>query len=121
MFADTITFTINTVAKVLTRINQDGYSSEYLLKETTGEYRARLRNSSYKDSKRGGKVVDRHNIELVYTIYPVAPATQPIIRKVYNVFEIDNGDDLALMSKTVAAHSAFSSEANALKMLNFES
>lgn len=121
MFSDPLTITVNAVAKNMIRINQDGYSSEYLLRETAGEYRARIRNSSYTDKTRGGVKVERHNIEFVYTIYPVSPATFPTIRKVYHVFEQDTGDDSALMAKTVAALSAFVTEANATKMLNFES
>jgi hypothetical protein len=120
MFTDPTVVTINAIAKNLIRINQDGYSSEYLLKEATGEYRLRIRNSSYTDKTRGKKV-DRHNVELVHTIYPVAPATQPTIRKDYHVFEMDVGDDAALMAKLVAGLSAYVSEANATKMINFES
>ena len=45
MFTDTLTVTINAVAKVMVRVNQDGYSSEYRLKETDGEFRLRDRKS----------------------------------------------------------------------------
>jgi hypothetical protein len=120
MFADTITFTINAVAKVLTRINQDGYSSEYLLRETLGEYRAKIRNSSYKAS--GASVnTNRHNLELVHTIYPVSPATVPTIRKTYVVFEDNAGDVLVDNAKTTLSVMAFLTEANITKMLNWES
>jgi hypothetical protein len=121
MFPDPTVVTINAVAKNLIRINQDGYSSEYLLKETTGEYSLKLRNSSYNDTSRGGIKVERHNVELIYTIYPVAPAIYPTRRKEYLVFEKDQGDDAALMAKLVAGVSAFMTEANAIKLLNFES
>jgi hypothetical protein len=121
MFADPLTITVNAVAKNLIRINQDGYSSEYLLKETTGEWRLRIRNTSRADKARGNKVVDRHNVELVHTLYPVAPAIYPTIRKDYRVFEMDVGDDAAYEAKIVAGLSAFITEANAAKMINFES
>lgn len=121
MFSDPLTVTINAVAKNLIRINQDQYSSEYLLKETTGEYRMKLRNTSYSDKTRGGLKVERHNVELIYSIYPVSPAIFPTIRKNYHVFEMDTGDDSALMAKLVAGLSAFMTEANATKLLNFES
>jgi hypothetical protein len=121
MFADPLTVTINGVAKNLIRVNQDGYSSEYLLKETTGEYRLRLRNTSYNDKARGSRKVERHNVELVHAIYPVAPAIYPEIRKVYTVFENDVGGDNALVAKTVAGLSTLMSEANATKLINFES
>lgn len=121
MFSDPLTITINAVAKNLIRINQDAYSSEYRLKEATGEYRVKIRNTSYKDKARGGKSVDRHNVELIHELYPVAPAIYPTIRKDYHVFEMDVGDDMAIMAKVVAGLSAFVTEANATKMINFES
>nr|UJQ85707.1 MAG: hypothetical protein 2 [Leviviridae sp.] len=121
MFSDPITITINAVAKNLIRINQDGYSSEYRLKEATGEYRVKIRNSSYLDKSRGGRKVDRHNVELIHEVYPVAPAIYSTIRKDYHVFEMDVGDDAATMAKVVAGLSAFVTEANAAKMINFES
>lgn len=120
MFSDTITVTINSVAKNLVRINQDGYSSEYLLKETDGEFRLRLRNTSYTDKARSVKV-DRHNVELVHTVYPVPPATRPTVRKSYIVFENDNGDLLANAMYFVSGEVAFLTDANITKLLNWES
>jgi hypothetical protein len=121
MFSDTITITINSIAKALVRINQDGYSSEYLLKETDGEFRLRLRNSSYTDKNRGATKVDRHNVELVHTLYPVAPAVYPTVRKFYSIFENDNGDSTTSNVKFEAGIVAFHSEANLTKLLNWES
>jgi len=120
MFADTITLSINSVNKVLNRVNQDNYSSEYLLKETDGEFRMRLRNSSYVDKARGVKV-DRHNVEVIHTVYPVSPATTPIIRKTYSVFENDVGDTLTTVVKEVKGTVDFHSETNIGKLLNWES
>nr|UJQ85484.1 MAG: hypothetical protein 2 [Leviviridae sp.] len=120
MFADTITVTINAVAKVLTRINQDSYGSEYYLKSATDDFRLRLRNTSYQDRVRGIKV-DRHNIELVHQVFAVAPATIPTIRKYYSVLENDATDDNAAVGKFSAGISAFQTEANYLKLLNWES
>jgi hypothetical protein len=121
MFTDPMVITVNAVAKSMSRINQDSYSSEYLLKETTGEYRVRTRNSTYKDKNRASKQVERHNIEFTYTIYPVSPATYPTIRKCYIVFETDTGDDAVLMAKLVIGLEAFLAEAQVTRLLNFES
>lgn len=120
MFADTLTVTINAVAIVLNRINQDGYTSEYYLKNTLDDYRMRLRNSTFNDKTRGVKV-DRHNIELVHTIFPVAPATLSTIRKYYCVFENDATDSNAAIGKFVLGIAAFQTEANAVKLANWES
>jgi len=119
-FAPTVAITINAIAKVLNFINQDGYASEYYLKTATEDFRLKLRNSSYNDKTRGVKV-DRHNIELVHTIYPVAPATLSTIRKYYSILENDFSDSAVDVSKFAAGVSAFQTEANFLKLLNWES
>lgn len=123
MFADPQTVTINAVAKNLVRINQDQYSSEYLLRTTTNEYRLRIRNSSYLDKKRNVSI-DRHNVELIETIFPVAPATLSTIRKVYVVVENQQGDTLAdpvLHAAGLLAWLTASTNANLTKLMNFES
>lgn len=121
MFSDTLTITVNAVAKQLVRINQDGYSSEYLLRETTGEYRMKIRNSSYVDKTRGGKKVDRHNVEFTQLVYAVAPATVATVRKIYFVFENDQGDLTADAVNHAVGGLAFGSNANLTKLTNFES
>lgn len=121
MFSDTITITINAVAKILTRVNQDGYSSEYLLRESTGSFRLKLRNSSYKDKTRSNVSVDRHNIELVETVYAVAPATIPTVRKYYAVLENDTTDSVVSSAKFGVGVVGFQTEANLTKLLNWES
>lgn len=121
MFTDTLTITVNAVAKQLVRINQDGYSSEYLLRETTGEYRLKLRNTNYVDKARGGKKVDRHNVDFTQLVYPVAPATQPTIRKVYFVFENDQGDLTADAVNHAVGGLSFGTNANLTKLANYES
>lgn len=120
MFPDPNIVVLNGGNLPLIRINQDGYSSEYLKKEADGEWRLKIRNSSYTDKVRGKKV-ERHNAEFTHTVYPVAPAVQPTVRKVYTVFEMDTGDDAAFMSLVVEALGLFLNDVNALKMLNYES
>jgi len=120
MFADTLTITINSVAKVLTRVNQDGYSSEYLLRETTGEFRLKIRNSTYTDKARN-VVVNRHNTELTQTVYAVAPATVNTVRKFYAVLENDSTSLVVDDAKFGAGAVAFLTEANLTKQLNWES
>jgi hypothetical protein len=120
MFADTLTVTINAVAKVMTRINQDKYSSEYLLRDTLSEFRLQIRNSSYKN-KVTGKSMDRHNVELVETVYAVAPAIVPTIRKAYTVFENERSDPLTASFNFNKGFAAFFSDANITKLVNGES
>lgn len=123
MFADPQTITINSVAYSLVKVNQDGYSSNYLLRSSTDQYAFRIENKTYTDKKRG-VLIDRHTIELVQTIFPVAPSTLSTIRKTYTVIENQQGDSLAgptLMSGGLFAWLTASNLANITKLLNFES
>lgn len=94
-FGSTITVTVNAIAKVMNRINDsEPFSSTYLLRGTTDEYRLTIRHSN---SNRKGinsllRGVDRHNLEMTHTIF--ATATLPeYVRKMYTVFEVSPGDD----------------------------
>ncbi|DAD50599.1 coat protein [ssRNA phage Gephyllon.1_25] len=122
-FADPAAITINGVAKNLVRIRQDGYSSEYLLRSTTDELRFNIRNTSYMDKKRK-VMIDRHNAELVQTVFPVAPAVLSTVRKVYLVIENQQGDTLTdplNVALGMLAYLSASSGANVTRMLNLES
>lgn len=122
-FADPAVVTINAVAKNLVRINQDKYSSEYLLRTATNEYRLNIRNTSYLDKSRG-VTIDRHNVELVETVFPVAPSTTSIRRKCYVVIENQQGDTLTdpvNVSLGILTFLTASSGANVTKMMNLES
>nr|UJQ85490.1 MAG: hypothetical protein 2 [Leviviridae sp.] len=123
MFADPTTLTVNSVAKALVKINQDQYSSEYLLRTALDEFRLRIRNSTYMDKKRGA-TIDRHNVEFIHTVFPIAPATLATVRKTYTVIENQQGDTLADPTYTASALFAWltaTSNANITKLMNFES
>lgn len=123
MLADPAVITINGVAKSLTRVNQDKYSSEYLLRETLGEYRLRVTNTSRFD-KRYSRDVERHSIDLTHTIYPVVAGTPATTRKSYFVIENQTGDTLVdpmYEASGLAVYLTASSSANITKMLNSES
>lgn len=120
-FPDTITITINSVARVLTRIKDDGYSSEYRLRLAgTDEFRFFIRNTTYTD-KVSGRAVDRHAVELTHTVLPVAPAVVPTVRKVYTVLENQQMDTIVDPVKFAVGMLAFLTEANVTKIVNFES
>lgn len=127
MFADPQTITINAVDKTLKKINQDKYSSEYLLRSSTDELRLVIRNTSYLDKKRGVNI-DRHNCELTQTVFPVAPATLSTVRKCYTVIENQQGDTLTDPTNVASALlcwltivSGVVTNANITKLMNFES
>lgn len=121
MFSDPLTITLGGTDHQLIRINQDGYSSEYLKVDGTKEYRMRIRHTSYVDSKRGGVKVDRHNAELVVTIFNADSSVPPTVRKTYLVFEGDKGDVTATVAATADGFSDWFTNVNIGKMINWES
>lgn len=56
-------------AKTLPLINQDGYSSEYFLDDTTVQYRAKVRHSRDK-VKAGTQQFDRHTVTFSRFVKP---------------------------------------------------
>lgn len=92
-FGSTIVLTVNAVAKTLNRVNQDNYGSEYLLRETLQEFRLKIRHSKVK-SKSGGSDLDRHNIEVVQTVFAVAGVSDEVARTVYMIFMAPYNDNL---------------------------
>jgi hypothetical protein len=91
-FGSTLTLTINAVAKVLNRINQDNYGSEYYLRSTLDEYRVKIRHSK-EAPQADGRKFDRHNVETTHTVY--ATATVPEIKRIHSsTFRCFETDDL---------------------------
>lgn len=87
MLGDTLTITLPVGgAKVLNKVDGgNNYASEYLLKDTLSEFRAKVRHSKTSAGK------DRHNIELVETVYATATEVE-FTRKVYIVWENEPAD-----------------------------
>jgi hypothetical protein len=81
-FGSTATITINAVAKVLNRINQDNYGSEYYLRSTLEEYRMKVRHSKEAPQVDGTRF-DRHNVEITHVVY--ATSTTLEIKRIVNV------------------------------------
>lgn len=80
MLGTTLTVTLDGsggTAKVLPLINQDGYSCEYYLDDTTVTYRAKIRHS--RDTvKAGQQAYDRHSVTFTRYLKPTttAPGSQ---------------------------------------------
>jgi len=72
MLGSTLTITLDGsggTAKVLPLINQDGYSSEYYLDDTTVTYRAKVRHSR-DNVKAGSQAFDRHTVTFTRYLKP---------------------------------------------------
>lgn len=68
MLANTLTLTVNSVAKVLTRMNQDNYGSEYRLVSDTEKYTLKIRHQ-FGQKASGGRVFDTHNVVVEHVVF----------------------------------------------------
>lgn len=74
MFANTLTLTVNSVAKVLTRLNQDNFGSTYSLKSATDQWTLRFRNAT--ENTRKIEKYDRHNMFVEYVVFATPTTTE---------------------------------------------
>jgi hypothetical protein len=103
----------------LIKINQDGYSSEYLFKNGTGQYRARIRHTKTTATE-SRPAYDRHNFEVVQTIF-AAGAVPEYERKFYFVHEVLPSETSVALPDAVADLMIATSNAFMTSLLNFES
>lgn len=88
MFAATISLTIGGVAKVLNRVNQDTYGSEYLFRGATDSVSMKIRHSRDNRDKDGFTAL-RHNVFIERVVNPTL--TTPI-QKSSVTFTIRGGE-----------------------------
>lgn len=103
----------------LVKINQDSYSSEYLFRDATSQYRARIRHT--KTAAKGGKpAYDRHNFEVVQTIFASGEVAE-YERKFYFVIEHLPSDTSVALSDAVADLAIATTNAFLVSLLGWES
>lgn len=66
-------------AKSLPKINQDAYGSEYYLRESTQEFRVKIRHSKESPNS-AGVILERHNLEITQTIFGTAGSPDEVIQ-----------------------------------------
>jgi hypothetical protein len=104
---------------VMTKINQDGYSSEYLFRDATSQFRARIRHTKTA-AKNGRPSYDRHNCEVVETIFEASEVAE-YERKFYFVLEHLPSDTSVEMADGVADLAILTSNAFLTALLGWES
>lgn len=119
MLGDTITITRNAIANVLVKVNQDNYSSVYLLRTSTEEFRLNVRHST-ESAKPGVVPFERHNIEYIHTLF--ATSTVPEKQEIASwTMRSRKGDDPAAALLSGKALVAWLSDANLTKLIAWES
>lgn len=116
-FPDTITLTVNGVAKVLTKtVSGDDFTTNYRLREATQAFTLAIRHKEVNTSR--GKI-GRHAMEATQTVFATA-TTSEIFRKAYIVIEEGTSDDIATSFYLDKALVALCTDANIQKMLAYE-
>jgi hypothetical protein len=107
-------------AVTLTKINQDGYSSEYLFKDSTSRWTAKIRHTRTSVTASRPVSYDRHNFEVVQTVF-AAGAVAEYERKFYFVIEQLPGDTTVVIPDAVADLVIASTNAFVTSLLGWES
>lgn len=91
MLGDTITLNLSLDETpeeiILKKINQDGYSAEYRLKESDREHIVLIRHTK-ENAKLKGKTVDRHNVTYTQNFFPTELSPQGETRQAYAVIRV---------------------------------
>jgi hypothetical protein len=120
MLGNTLTIPQAGGDKVLIKISEQNYSSEYLLRATLDEYRARIRHTKVGPTTQRPYEADRHNFEIVHTIFKAGDVEQ-YERKFYFVIETKPGDTATALSDAVADLMILSSNAFLVSLNGWES
>lgn len=119
MLGDTLTITHDAQSRVLSKINQDNFTSQYLLRTATEEFRINVRHAT-ESAKPGAVPLERHNIEYIHTVF--STLTLPEYKQIVSAtIRGSRGDDPAVIGKTAKALIGFLSDANVSKLIAWES
>jgi len=115
--ADPTTLTLIRGSTAMVRINQDKFTSQFRFNDATSKVEMNVRHTSV---TRDGAIYDRHNIEVLETIYATSTVPQ-YTRKAYVVFE-QLASDTSIVNVT-GLLSGLTASTNALliKLMNWES
>lgn len=105
----------------MNKINQDGYTTEYLFRNTTDEYRAKVRHSVVnRGSKASPDLYDRHNVEVVRTTF-AAGAVPETYAKAYFVLEQKAANTSVLLMDALADWAIATTDENLVDLLEWQS
>jgi len=119
MLGNTLALPVGAGTVTLVKINQDSYSSEYLFRDATSQYRARIRHTKTA-AKNGRPSYDRHNFEVVQTIF-ASGETAEYERKFYFVAEHLPSDTSVALVDAVADLSIATANAFPTSLFGWES
>lgn len=120
MLGDTITLPLSSGNVVCTKINNDSYSSEYLNRGATSEYRIRVGHKKTNKDKVTGLYYERHSFDVTKTTYQDGDLPE-FHEKFYFVLECLPGNSSIVLADGVCDLAIASSGAVLTKLLGWES
>lgn len=105
----------------MTKINQDGYSSEYYFRNATDSYRAKVRHSTVnRGSKLEPRLYDRHNVEVVRTTFGVSGAPDTFVKVYFVTEQLPSSTDV-ILADALFDWAIATSDANLTALLGWQS
>lgn len=121
MYADTIVLALTGIGNVtVVKVNQDNFGSEYQFRDATHQVIFRIRHTKVTD-KVTKLVYDRHNVEIVRTVFASVSELNPRYQKTYFVWETLPSDQSQATPGALSAWMQSSSPANLAKLVAYES
>jgi len=123
MLGSTFVLALTSGSKTLPLVNQDGYSSEYYLRESLVSYRVQVRHSNF---TKAGLTYDRHNVTATRTTFATATAPE-IENTVSYTHSVTPGDTFVEVGNALVGWVETSvsvtaaTNANLIKLLGWES
>lgn len=112
---NSVTITVDTESKVLVKINQTNFGSQYYLREANQDFTLNVRHSQ-EGILGDGTRFDRHNVELINTVF-ATESTPAIQRVAYSVMRNKRSDDYAEVANLDTALVDFLDEATVADLL----
>lgn len=120
MFAATITVTVGATPRILNRINQDGYGSEYALFLADREFNLKIRHQKITGKVASAVPSEQHNVQLIETVYPGQDGLGGYDRSVNFTFRTKRSDTREGIRDTSSALVGWLTSANVLALANWE-
>lgn len=118
MFGDTLVLPQVGGDITLNKINQDGYTSEYLFRTSLVSYTAKIRHSKVK--AKDGVMYDRHNVEVTKVTFAASPVPEYYV-KMYFVMEMRPDFQDVILTDAVMDWGILTANANLTKLTGWES
>lgn len=102
----------------MVKINQDSFGSEYYFRDSTQDFRVRIRHTVESPGK-NGLTFERHNVELTRTLFSTVLGTPDLVEQIYFVLRNTKSDPAATVAKLGDMMTAFATNTHYQDLTNW--